>query len=189
MPIKIKKIQADFFAEFPFHRAGDQVQDDFCGGADDCPVQVSAHHMAFRVSGGKVGVQIRRSVFGGEGSRQGNDFIGAFKRVGVILLCLRVKHTYRESVDCAKTADLSQPDSFLLGESQKLFADFLTRIEPDEKSGVKFPIFHVRSSFSSPSGDNTFVEERQPPFFGTNDGYADSHIFLISVIIQETSRL
>ena len=71
--LKIKKIQADFFAEFPFHRAGDQVQDDFCGGADDCPVQVSAHHMAFRVSGGKVGVQIRRSVFGGEGSRQGND--------------------------------------------------------------------------------------------------------------------
>lgn len=145
--LKIKKIQADFFAEFPSHRAGNQVQDDFCGGADDCPVQVAANHMAFRVSGGEVGVQVRCSVFGGQGSCQRNNFIGTFKGVGVILLCLGIKHTYRERVDRSKSADPGQLDSFLFGKSQELFADFLTRVQPDKKSGVKFPIFHVSSSF------------------------------------------
>ena len=37
--LKIKKIQSDLFAEFPFYPAGDQVQDDLSRGADDRLIQ------------------------------------------------------------------------------------------------------------------------------------------------------
>ena len=60
--LKIKKIQSDLFAEFPFYPAGDQVQDDLSRGADDRLIQMAALHMSLLIPCGEMSMQIGLSV-------------------------------------------------------------------------------------------------------------------------------
>ena len=70
------------------YRSVQNIDHHLAGGADHCPVQMSAEHLALVVPGAHVQVGVKFTVHGVDGAGQGNDLKAAAEGVGVVFLFL-----------------------------------------------------------------------------------------------------
>ena len=75
------------------YRSVQNIDHHLAGGADHCPVQMSAEHLTLVVPGAHVQVGVKFTVHGVDGAGQRNDLKAAAEGVGVVFLLRSVYHT------------------------------------------------------------------------------------------------
>ena len=127
--VKIKQIQPYFFAEASVHPAVDYADDQFAGGADNRPVQMTAHHAAVFSPGAHVQVAVKFVLHGIDRARERHNLITAVKMVRFVFLFGCFENAHRKAVHGAQTADRRQLDFFFQSDFANGRQNLLAGIE------------------------------------------------------------
>jgi hypothetical protein len=148
--LKFKKVQSDFFAEFPIDLSRDDRDKHFAGRADLRPVEMPAEYLPFPVAGAHMQVTVKLAVHSIECPGERDDFKASLKMIGVVFLFLGIEHTDSEIVDCAERLNPSQFDFLPERNFPNLFQNLLTPVEPGDNGIAEPLILHAISSYNIP---------------------------------------
>lgn len=108
------------------YRSVQNIDHHLAGGADHCPVQMSAEHLALVVPGAHVQVGVKFTVHGVDGAGQRNDLKAAAEGVGVVFLFRHIVHAHRKAVGGTQRLNGGEADVFLQRKLLYFFKDLLS---------------------------------------------------------------